>query len=239
MCAKRCCVTHVLKIHVSGQDVPVEVQANPRARRLQFRLDPRTGNVRLTLPPGTSPARGLAFVRSKADWIRARRAKILESQISLEEGSEVPIDGVLHTLKFAPRPALHPGSSVEVRADQPAQDLTKLVKTHARTRLTPLAHQKAAHLGLPISRLSFRDTKSRWGSCSTDGAISLNWRLACADPLIQDYLVAHEVAHLKEPHHQPAFWDQCARLMAQPQALDTARNRLRVVGPRLMALPFG
>ena len=236
-CAKRVRVTSLIKIHADGQEIPVEVCRNPRARRLQFRLDARQGHVRLTLPPGISQARGLDFVAAKAAWIAPRRAKILAGQVAVVEGEHVPVDGILRPLVFTAKPLLR-DQSIGVRADRAQSDLTSLIKTHARAQLTPLAHEKASVLQCPIRRLSFRDTRSRWGSCTSDGAISLNWRIVCADPLLQDYLVSHEVAHLREPHHQPAFWELCARLMAQPQALHEARNRLRAVGPKLMALPF-
>lgn len=225
------------KIDIQGEAIPVEIRPNARARRLQFRLDARTGDIRLTLPPGISRARGLEFVQSKAAWILPRRAKILANHVTLAEGAMIPVDGHLLPLYFGKSPLLEDGG-ICVREDRAQADLAKLLKTRAQSVLTPLSHDKAATLGLPIARLIFRDTRSRWGSCSSDSHISLNWRIICADPLLQDYLVAHEVAHLKEPHHQPAFWDQCARLMAQPQALDEARAKLRAIGPRLLALPL-
>lgn len=230
-------MSETVEIRLGEDLVPVEVRRNARARRLQFRLDARSGDVRLTLPPGISEARGLEFVRDKAAWIKPRRDRILADQQRLSEGGTVPVDGRLLPLEFGPKPAIG-SEEIIVREDKATADLAKLLTTHAKAQLTPLAHDKAKTLGLPIARLSFRDTKTRWGSCSSDGSISLNWRIICAEPLLQDYLVAHEVAHLKEPHHQPAFWAQCAALMAQPHALDEARAKLRSIGPRLMALPL-
>ena len=211
----------------------VEVRKNARARRLQFRLDPRKGHVRLTLPPGVSLARGLAFVQSRADWITPRRTKIL-SALTLDG---IPIDGRVVPIVTGAKASIGEEQITLPEGDQAAA-LTKLLKARAKAILTPLAHRKADALGLPIARLTYRDTLTRWGSCSSSGAISLNWRIMCAEPLLQDYLVAHEVAHLKEPHHQRSFWDQCARLMAQPQAMEEARVRLKAIGGKLMALPL-
>lgn len=226
------------EILINGAPVPVEVRRNARAKRLQFRLDARTGAVRLTLPPGVGEAEGMAFVQAKSAWIAARRPKIMAGASTLEIGASLPIDGRLLPLVAAARAGVDE-DQVRVPADQPLGPiLAKLLKARAQAILTPLAHAKAADLGLPIARLTYRDTKTRWGSCSAEAVISLNWRIICAEPLLQDYLVAHEVAHLKEPHHQPVFWDQCARLMAQPQALREAREKLRGIGPRLMALPL-
>ncbi len=230
-------MSETVEIRLGSDLVPVAVRRNARARRLQFRLDARTGDVRLTLPPGVSEARGLAFVRDKAAWIKPRRDRILADQQRLSEGGHIPLNGRLLPLEFGEAPALT-ADQIVVREATATADLAKLLITRAKAQLTPLAHDKAKALGLPIARLSFRDTKTRWGSCSGDGKISLNWRIICAEPLLQDYLAAHEVAHLKEPHHQPPFWAQCAALMAQPQALEDARAKLRAIGPRLMALPL-
>lgn len=225
------------KIDVGEALIPVEIRRNARAKRLQFRLDAQTGDIRLTLPPLISETRGLEFVRSKASWILPRRAKILAGKIDLSEGAEVPLDGHMRPIRFGPQPALGE-TQIVLRRDQTKEDLANLLQTRAKAQLTPLAHDKADTLGLLIKRLSYKDTKSRWGSCTSDGVISLNWRIVCAEPLLQDYLVAHEVAHLREPHHQPAFWAQCARLMTQPHMLAEARAKLRAIGPRLMALPL-
>lgn len=230
-------MTQTVEIKLGDALVPVVMRRSARARRLQFRLDARTAEVRLTLPPGVSEAKGLDFVRKNAAWIAPRRARILTDHERLREGGKVPFDGRLVPLAFGDVPALGE-TQIVVRADSASRDLALLLMTAAKIRLAPLAYEKSQTLGLPINRLSFRDTKTRWGSCSSEGNISLNWRIICAEPMLQDYLVAHEVAHLREPHHQPAFWAQCAALMHRPDALDEARARLRTVGPRLMALPL-
>lgn len=229
-------VKQSVQINLKGQEVCVDITLNTRAKRLQFRLDPQNGHVRLTLPPNTSSHRGLNFVKTKADWILPRLNEISRNKIVLSEGAKIPIDGCLRPLNFGARPSID-NKAITVREICTNQDLSRLLKTRAKARLTPLAHEKANVLGFAIERLTFRDTKSRWGSCSSEGVISINWRIICADLLIQDYLIAHEVAHLKEPHHQPSFWSACASLMMQPSLMDQARDKLKAIGPKLMALP--
>ena len=228
----------IVQIDLEGQLVPVEINHNRRAKRLQFRLDGRTSHVKLTLPPGVDEKRGLNFVREKADWLLPRRAKILANQIQLNDGVLIPLNGSLLPLRFGTKAYLG-DNQVVVRPASPGKDLANLLKNRAKAALTPLAHDKAAVLGLPIQGLGFRDTTSRWGACTSDGILTFNWRIVCADLLIQDYVVAHEVAHLKELHHQPPFWAQCASLMTQPHLMEEARAKLRTIGPRLMALPLG
>jgi predicted metal-dependent hydrolase len=102
----------------------------------------------------------------------------------------------------------------------------------ARKIIEPLAYQKAATIGKKISKIDLRDTKSRWGSCSTDKRLMLSWRLIMAPPEILDYVVAHEVAHLKHMDHSKKFWDLCYELANGDG--DYARQWLKDNGNNLM-----
>ncbi len=75
-----------------------------------------------------------------------------------------------------------------------------------RGRLVPLVHEKAARVDRPVKRITLRDSRSRWGSCGPDAALSFSWRLVFAPPEVLDYLAAHEVAHLVHLNHSPRFW---------------------------------
>ncbi|MEJ2016123.1 MAG: M48 family metallopeptidase [Limibacillus sp.] len=86
------------------------------------------------------------------------------------------------------------------------------LKAEAKSELVWRAREMAARLERKVTRVTVRDTRSRWGSCSHQGALSFSWRLILAPEEILDYLVAHEVAHLVEMNHAPAFWRQVARL---------------------------
>jgi predicted metal-dependent hydrolase len=79
-------------------------------------------------------------------------------------------------------------------------------RTEARARISLLAQSEAAALGVSFTRLTLRDQRSRWGSCSSTGGLSFNWRLVLAPHDVLDYVVVHEVCHLVELHHGPAFW---------------------------------
>ncbi|MEM9723898.1 MAG: M48 family metallopeptidase, partial [Pseudomonadota bacterium] len=80
------------------------------------------------------------------------------------------------------------------------------LKEQARATLTDRAAWYADQLGAPFSKVSIRDTRSRWGSCSSAGALSFSWRLVMAPPRVLDYVAAHEVAHLREMNHSARFW---------------------------------
>jgi predicted metal-dependent hydrolase len=79
-------------------------------------------------------------------------------------------------------------------------------RREAHARISLIAQSEAAALGVTYTRLTMRDQRSRWGSCSSKGALSFNWRLVLAPHDVLDYVVVHEVCHLVEHHHGPAFW---------------------------------
>jgi predicted metal-dependent hydrolase len=79
-------------------------------------------------------------------------------------------------------------------------------RREARERITLIAQSEARALGVEYSRITLRDQVSRWGSCSSKGALSFNWRLVLAPHDVLDYVVVHEICHLRELHHGPAFW---------------------------------
>ena len=84
-------------------------------------------------------------------------------------------------------------------------------RTEARARISLIAQSEASALGVRYTRLTVRDQRSRWGSCSTTGALSFNWRLVLAPHDVLDYVVVHEVSHLVEHHHGDAFWELVER----------------------------
>jgi predicted metal-dependent hydrolase len=103
------------------------------------------------------------------------------------------------------------------KAAQPSLALDKLRLTEeqgrreARARISLIAQSEAAALGVMYERLTLRDQRSRWGSCSSKGALSFNWRLVLAPHDVLDYVVVHEVCHLVEHHHGPDFWSLVER----------------------------
>jgi hypothetical protein len=83
-------------------------------------------------------------------------------------------------------------------------------RREAHARVSLIAQSEASALGVDYTRVTVRDQKSRWGSCSSKGALSFNWRLVLAPHDVLDYVVVHEVCHLVEHHHGKAFWDLVA-----------------------------
>jgi predicted metal-dependent hydrolase len=112
-----------------------------------------------------------------------------------------------------------------------ARRVGDFLRAEAGRRLAVLARDKALLAGVAVRRVSVRDTRSRWGSCSPKGALMFCWRLLMAPPLVQDYVVAHEVAHLRHLNHGTAFWALADQLSPHRAA---AEAWLAQEGPRLL-----
>jgi hypothetical protein len=195
---------------------PVEItlRRSARARRFSLRVSRLDGRVTLTLPAGAAEAEALAFARSKAAWI----GTALENLAPLRPvrfGTALPFEGQALTITpgavRAPRVAV-PALLVPPDPERLAARLAAFLRLAARQRLQAACMRHAESLGRPFTALTLRDTRSRWGSCAADGSLMFSWRLIMAPPEVLDYVAAHEVAHLAEMNHSPAFWAVVARL---------------------------
>jgi predicted metal-dependent hydrolase len=195
---------------LSGVVADVVWRRSARARRISLRIDAGRGVVVVTLPPRSSKRAGMALLMENGNWVATRLAA-LPSGIVFEDGAAVPIAGVPHPI--AHRPAARGGAWLEEGslvvtgdADFLPRRVTDFLRQEARRRLTTLASVHAAGAGLKPRRIIIKDTRSRWGSCAADGTLAFSWRLVMAPPAVQDYVAAHEVAHLRHLNHGPGFW---------------------------------
>jgi predicted metal-dependent hydrolase len=108
------------------------------------------------------------------------------------------------------------------------------LRGEARRVIAPIAYEKAAKAGRRIKRFSIRDSRTRWGSCSSSGALSFSWRLVLTPQHIVDYVAAHEAAHLIELNHSARFWQRCAELADHDIA--PSRAWLRKNGGAILAV---
>ena len=189
--------------------IAVTLRRSAQARRLSLRLSQIDGRVTLTLPRRVPEREAVGFLREKEAWLRGHlEARGDDAPIAL--GAVLPVEGVPREI----RPGT--GRSVVLGADhvevpgpeeRVAARLQGWLRTLARERLAEASDRYAARLGLPYTRLTLRDTRSRWGSCSSQGALMYSWRLILAPRDVLDYVAAHEVSHLAEMNHSKAFWD--------------------------------
>ena len=220
-----------------GGDPPVEVQLrrSARARRLSLRVSGLDGRVTLSMPRDLPERQARAFLDDKADWVRAHVGESKDLRVP-KIGDTVPVEGrELPVVIAAGRPAIS-AVAVHVRKGRPVPaQVAALLKLRARDRLTERCDAHAAQLGRRFGRITLRDTRSRWGSCTSAGNLMFSWRLIMAPPEILDYVAAHEVAHLVHMNHSAAFWDVVARLYPDYRA---KRGWLRENGASLHRVRF-
>ncbi len=185
---------------------------NGRARRYILRVLPDT-SVRVTIPRHGSRREAEAFVRTRTRWIADRRQEIEASrrETRWRAGQRIWWRGAAHAVEVTTS-----GEHVAVRCGElegttaPREDyrpvLEPLMRACAATELPSRLRALAERHGLDVRRVTVRNQRSRWGSCSREGDIALNWRLLQMPEPVCDYVLLHELMHLREPNHSPKFW---------------------------------
>lgn len=190
---------------VGGLSLPLDIRRHHWARRYVLRVTPE-GRVRLTVPRRASVAAGVRFANSQTSWI-SREWDRLQRSAAWGEGTPVWFRGESLTLKAGEsilRLGVWTVPSSE-RADARSR-VEEWMRTVGASELPTRARTLAAERGLTPGRIAVRDQRSRWGACSARKTITLNWRLVQMPPTVADYVILHELAHLKHPNHSRRFW---------------------------------
>jgi predicted metal-dependent hydrolase len=214
-------------LRVGMRRVPLWFVRHPRARRYVLRLCP-DGAARVTIPRGGSHAEGRRFANKNIGWLEKRLLRQAARPVRVSEwsaGTEIHFRGEKVRLEVSTI-----SETCEVRFgdqilpfNQPAScnfqlatNLRPAVEKHlwqlAVQELPGRAAEMAKEHQLEVRRVSVRNQRSRWGSCSRHGTISLNWRLIQTPAFVRDYIILHELAHLKEMNHSRRFWREVSRL---------------------------
>ncbi|WP_417687269.1 M48 family metallopeptidase [Roseibium sp.] len=227
-------------IEIDTGDVPLRIRlrSDPRARRYLLRLPADNSGPVLTVPKGGNLARAERFAREHLQWLQERMTS-RPDHVALRPGDIVPLRGRDHLI--VPTGKLrglvawrHEGEMPELLVpgadDHVPRKLVTWLKGQAKDDLTRAVAHHAGRLGAEFSAITIRDTRSRWGSCASNGNLSFSWRLILAPPEILDYVAAHEVAHLREMNHSARFWKLCRQLAPHTPE---ARQWLKENGARL------
>lgn len=234
---RRAILPDSILVETPGGAVEVTIRRSDRARRLSLRCRPGDDGFELVVPPRTPADQALGFATAQAGWI-ATRVAALAPRLVFADGAEIPLLGGLVRI------AAEPGSRAPGRLEDGrlliggrpeflARRVRDFLIARARAEVAPRARRFAAVVDRPVGRISLRDPKSRWGSCSGKGDLAFSWRLILAPETVLTYVVAHEVAHLVEMNHSPRFWAVVDRLV--PDA-DAGRAWLRANGARLQRI---
>ncbi|MGE3247744.1 MAG: M48 family metallopeptidase [Beijerinckiaceae bacterium] len=208
-----------IEVSHSGDTHRILLRRVAGARRFTLRVRAASRDVVLSMPLRAKVDEAHKFAAQHAAWIGAR-IKRLPEPVPFAEGSVIPLRGIEHTIRHMPsmrgtvwtgdasscsgdcEPILYvagDSSHVERRVDD-------YLRKQAKLDLMAAVGRHCAQLGVRPSRVSLRDTSSRWGSCSSNGNLNFSWRLILAPAFVLDYLAAHEVAHLRHLNHSARFW---------------------------------
>jgi len=214
----------------------VHWRRSAQARRISLRVSGLDGKITLTMPRRAASRHGHDFLNERAGWLRSAVAA-LPDQCPIAHGAVIPVEGQPLTVTAAAvRSARTEGDCLLVPAGaQPGARVQAYLKLRARQRIEERVQVHAGLLGRPAGRITLRDPRSRWGSCSSAGDLMFSWRLIMAPPDVLDYVAAHEVAHLAQMNHSALFWAEVARLMPGYQA---PRLWLRAQGSGLHRFRF-
>lgn len=198
---------------IDGRTAPLIARVNRRAKRLILKVDPTTGEIHVTAPSQRALPDAIAFARKRAAWIATQLDDALLAR-PFEPGAYALWRGHHYLIEHAAetrRPVQIEESDPPrlIVGGEPAHLNRRVVdwmKREARKEISAAVIRYGDQLGVKRRSISIRDTRSRWGSCSSEGAMSFSWRLIMAPPDILDYVAAHECAHLLHMDHSPAFW---------------------------------
>lgn len=230
-------------IAVAGRRLPLTIREHPRASRMTLRIEPGGGALKLSVPKGMSDGEIDRFLQRHHGWL-STRLKSLPKPSCVEEGGTIPIRGVAHRIERTGklRGVSETGTSngeavlyVGGAAEHLGRRVVDFLKKQARTDLEAAVARHTAELGRKATAIQVKDTKSRWGSCSSTGRLSFSWRIVMAPDHVLDYLAAHEVAHLQEMNHSARFWALCRKLCP---GTDKAKAWLKKNGSGLHAIDF-
>ena len=212
------------------------IRVSARARRLSIRVYP-DARVEVVVPPRARPREVELFIATHREWIDSKRAVALRNRPEPQPFPPATIDlrastesWALHLAGGAGRLRLVEGAGIagnrvlQVRGVVSPEKLRAALRTWliraAHSRLAPRVAALAAATGVSYAHVSIRRQRSRWGSCSARGTISLNCCLLFQRPEVVDYLIIHELMHVKHMNHSARFWQAVERHCADWRALD-------------------
>ncbi len=209
-------------VPVQGALAQVAFKRSARASKISLRIDPSQGGIVITLPMRASRRAGLSLLQTHEAWV-AEKLAALPQAVPFVTGAVVPVNGRPHVIRRTTggRGGTWIESGAILVSGEPeflSRRVADCLKRLARQQLAALAFEKAHGIKLAPKAVRVKDTRTRWGSCAPDGTLAFCWRLVLAPDYVQDYVVGHEVAHLRHMNHGRQFWALTDRLTPHRQA---------------------
>jgi predicted metal-dependent hydrolase len=201
-------------VDIEGEDVPVRIKRTSQARRISMRADVVKREIRITMPVYTPTSAAMDFVAAKMQWLAARLHGAPQSA-PMSAGGTVAFAGEPHRIvwvegatRTVKRIEGADGFELQVGGpeDRVKDRILRWLQSEARQIFAADIADYCDRAGAARPRLSLGDPRSRWGSCSSRGTISLSWRLIMAPASVRRSVIAHEVAHIRHMDHSPAFY---------------------------------
>ena len=230
-------------LELAERVLPVTIQRHPTSRKFSLRILPCGTRLKVVAPTFVGESEIQDFLVRNRDWVEVRLSQGRTDDAE-RPFKTVPLRGQNHELSVQP-PAQRPRGSASLslegnsfrlycHEDHAQRRVLDFLKREARTELSAKARALAEQERLSVNSVRLKDTRSRWGSCSGKGNLNFSWRLIMAPTFVLDYVVAHEVAHLKHLDHSPAFWRYLDQLTphrnAAEQWLKANGNTLHAFG---------
>ncbi len=201
-----------LQIEIGNRPIAIKLKRSARARRLTLRLDRDGEGAIITLPNRVSRAEAQRFALKSSGWIEKQLANS-PAKTKITDGGIIHLRGEPLNVSFTGRArgvVLHDVAAHTLHVPgleaHAGRRLFEWLKSQAHHDLAAASAKYARTMETRIASVTVRDQKSRWGSCTSSGALSYSWRLILAPTYVLDYVAAHEVAHCLEMNHGPKFW---------------------------------
>ena len=188
----------------------IHINRKNKVRRLSLKVCRVTGKISINASLYLPNLDIINFFNKNRSWISKQLSKCVVPKI-VDKGSILPVEGICYeivsnnnvsTIRFLesnkiclPKNIINVGHAVQ-----------KFLIVYCKSIMTPFIIEKSNLFKKKIQKISFKDTKSRWGSCSSKGSIMLNWRLIMAPPSVYKYVIIHELSHLVHMNHGYLFW---------------------------------
>lgn len=215
--------------------MPVRVRRSARTKRYRLTIDAARGEVRLSLPARASLKRALGWAQEHGHWVRDQMAARPDG-VALGDGALFALEGHEVEIRWRADAGRRIGLEEGVlivggAAESVGARVLRWLKARAKAVLEAETRAMAAAHGLTVASVGVGDARSRWGSCSSAGAIRYSWRLILAPSWVRQATVAHELAHLVHMDHSAAFHAAHARMLGRDPA--PARAWLKAHGAGL------
>lgn len=211
----------------------IKVKKSSTAKKMVLRIDEKNHCPVFSVPKYCSHRQALKFLKENKDWIVNMLARLPVSK-DFADGEKIYVFGKEYKIFYDSdhKGTCFDGDLLRVGGDKSFlhRRVKDFLKKSAVDRLAEMSLQKAKIIGVRVASVSVKDTKSRWGSCSTRGNINYNWRIVLAPIEVIEYLVCHEISHLKHPNHSTDFWNTVGLLCSSYKEI---RRWLKIKGKEL------